>query len=250
MCVIVIKPRGKSFPVSIMSECWAANPNGAGLMYASGGNLVIKKGFMKLKQLKTAWRDLADSLMDTDVIFHFRIATSGNVNAEMCHPFRVSDELALAHNGILPITVPIGSEESDTAIFAKWLAEHPLGIDTDFETIEEWMGVGNKMAFLTPTGKVRLLNPAAWKDHKGLVFSNLNWNWTPPKWYSKGWFYRDEELPDDLPVESFHHPLDIESSLGQTCCVCSSHIEGEDVFMFDDFSPLCPTCFQLQSANY
>ena len=49
MCVIVHVPPTVEISKNTLEKCWKANPNGAGLMYATRGALVVRKGMMVFK---------------------------------------------------------------------------------------------------------------------------------------------------------------------------------------------------------
>ena len=53
MCIIINKPKGVAVPDSAtIKQCWASNPHGAGVMYSTGKEVVIKKGFMTLEEFE------------------------------------------------------------------------------------------------------------------------------------------------------------------------------------------------------
>lgn len=132
MCIAIVKPLGTRIPSkSILRKCWDNNPDGAGLMYNDGNNVVIHKGFTKFKGfykfLKALDRNV--DLTDKDLVLHFRIATSGGVSRECTHPFPVTKDLdemrkldnicryGFAHNGIID---GYGSKDfSDTMEYVK-----------------------------------------------------------------------------------------------------------------------------------
>ena len=45
MCIIVVKPSSVVVSRSILENCFANNPDGAGYMFANEGKVLIKKGF-------------------------------------------------------------------------------------------------------------------------------------------------------------------------------------------------------------
>ena len=90
MCVIVHKERGKDLPSDeVIEKCFKKNPDGSGiLLHREGTKLVeIHKGFMKLDDFKTAFREL-NVRKEDDLVLHFRIATP-----------RTSFEASLTPNG-------------------------------------------------------------------------------------------------------------------------------------------------------
>jgi len=128
MCIIAVKQAGVKMPATTTIEnMWYNNPDGAGFMYTSNGTVYIEKGFMNLKDLKAALKQLEKNVdvTNTPVIMHCRITTHGKTSPENCHPFPVAEKLpllqmrkckaplAVAHNGIIDIK-PSQKDISDT----------------------------------------------------------------------------------------------------------------------------------------
>jgi len=87
------------------------------------GKIKIKKGIHY--STDEAARDAAEAPW---VLFHTRLASSGGISDEMCHPFPLGFWGALAHNGTV-----IGKgtfTESDTLVMARVIAEEK-GADPD-----------------------------------------------------------------------------------------------------------------------
>ena len=132
MCVIAYKPLGTPLPKhfdEIAWNCFQANPDGIGIAWLPKRvhKVQIFKGFFNFDKF---WEKLESLyISESDILaIHFRIATSGNIDATMCHPFPISDKVnflqaktasvgkCLLHNGIL------GEGKgalSDTAVFVK-----------------------------------------------------------------------------------------------------------------------------------
>lgn len=100
-----------------LKKCWENNRDGAGYMFPSEDNVVIKKGFMKWDEFyKSLMADLKRYGEFTPFVLHFRIQTQGGVNKECTHPFPLSDnmehlkklrvktDIGVAHNGIIDLT--------------------------------------------------------------------------------------------------------------------------------------------------
>lgn len=112
MCVICYKPKGVKVSKKTIAAIWNTNPDGAGLSYYQGGQCIIDKGIFNQDYL---WEKLTN-LVDVDVAFHCRIATSGITNGKQTHPFAISRNVDLAkgetlntvakaclfHNGVIP----------------------------------------------------------------------------------------------------------------------------------------------------
>lgn len=115
MCIIVIKPKNAEFPTEeTLESCWAANPDGAGLMWSRGDCVAIEKGFMRYEDFLKAYKRVKVEVgTDGACVLHFRIATHGEVSPECCHPFPLTGDLeamrktksypkvGIAHNGII-----------------------------------------------------------------------------------------------------------------------------------------------------
>ena len=122
MCIIVVKGAGVALPhTDVLKECFTSNPDGAGIAWYNqrAGVIEVIKGLFTFddfnRQLMNVISRLAllhQSVTETPMMFHFRIATSGNIDAGTCHPFPLSDdfkrltaskytcELAICHNGV------------------------------------------------------------------------------------------------------------------------------------------------------
>jgi len=134
MCIIIYKPKNTELPSeSTLYECFFNNPDGSGIMFNDGKNVIIKKGFMNYNLFLTELYniDAKYNLFNKDLVLHFRIATQGNINKQNCHPFPLSSETkdliktsiktdtGIAHNGIIYFCELKASKLSDTQIFIK-----------------------------------------------------------------------------------------------------------------------------------
>jgi hypothetical protein len=107
MCVIVASIKGDRVPDSIIECMFQANPDGAGIACAVDGRVHYRRGLMKLAHVRKA---LAQTPKGVPFVAHFRIATVGGVQPNLCHPFPVTylsqaslkgniDAPVLFHNG-------------------------------------------------------------------------------------------------------------------------------------------------------
>jgi len=194
MCVIIAKSAGLRWPsTKTLAQCWAANPDGAGLMLLSGGQVQIHKGFMDLPSLKAALKKVRPA---QSAVLHFRHATSGSRSAAMTHPFPISadpDDLqsmnwsgdaGVAHNGIF------GSGEgslSDTAVFVRDVLT-PLRDRLTHSAVLQLLSMAidtSSLALLTADIDDPLLLGSSWINQRGIWYSNLDWrsrDWHPMEW--------------------------------------------------------------------
>lgn len=163
MCIIAVKPKGiEMFPETTIREMFSRNPDGAGIMYSDGEKVLCKKGFMDVESLLEFLSE--GDYINTDLVLHFRIGTSGKTDALNCHPYPVFEEnaaefetqLAVAHNGILQrYNPPIGSDYNDTQNFIKKILQKLPKNFVDDESykllVEEIISSGytNKLCFLS-----------------------------------------------------------------------------------------------------
>lgn len=226
MCIIAIKPAGVKMPAATTIEnMWYNNPDGAGLMYATGEAVHIQKGFMTLKDFKKALTRLEKSIdiVNTPVILHFRITTHGETSPGNTHPFPVTEKLpllrmtkcktplAVAHNGMIDIR-PSRKDISDTMEYImtqlaplyqlrKDFYKQPAGKKLVYNFIR------SKMAFLDSTGRIETVGDFI-TDKDGMLYSNAsykartvyyNWDlWDYGKeWYEKRGKYMTWLTDDD-----------------------------------------------------
>jgi len=218
MCVVIAKPQGIPLPKEKeLRNCWLRNKDGAGVAWASGGKVYIRKGFMELEDLlgflfAKDWQPYA-------MLIHFRAATHGGVTPHHCHPFPLStskDKLmqtklrcnvAIAHNGIFS---GYGEKNglSDTQEFiqkvlaplAKYLRREPI------KNLIAEAARYNKLAFLFGDGTIHLYGD--FKKHNNCYFSNGSY---------EGWtgYYYDYEWPINYQSPSKQEKT---STVTDECC--------------------------------
>ena len=151
------------------------NPNGAGIGFIDKKNnkLAIMKGIFSVEELYEKYK-FAKENSDNTIIIHCRLATHGEVNAEMCHPFFVNEHLLFAHNGII-LDMPASKTLSDTYYFNELvLKDLKEGFETNqymLDMLDKYLGC-NKLAFLNDNGDIAYTNAEGWIDYKGVLYSN------------------------------------------------------------------------------
>ncbi len=191
MCVIVHKERGKDLPSDeIIEKCFRKNPDGSGILLHRSGTKIneIHKGFMKLDDFKTAFKEL-NVRKEDDLVLHFRITTSGGTNPENCHPFpisckvedlkatRINTPLAFVHNGVLghgDDTLKI----SDTQVFIKdVMSRDEICRHLDNEEVQKVIEemASSQRFFIADAEKDLFKRFGSWYESDGLWYSNLGW---------------------------------------------------------------------------
>lgn len=198
MCVICLSKKGVRQPSEDeIRDMWAANPHGAGYMFARDGRVELHKGFMNLADFLRSVKS-EHFTNDDVVVYHFRISTQAGVIPEMTHPFPLSDDLedmklldclcsvGIAHNGIIRLTSTGNKEYSDTALF---IAGYLPAIIRDTADITDKAVkrvikalIGSKMVLINGNGDTSIIGD--FYDVGGLMFSNLNHR---PKQFKRTW---------------------------------------------------------------
>jgi len=185
---MIYKPAGKSISDKILETCWNKNKDGAGYMFAHNGQVIIRKGFFKFKSFMTSLRlDSTHTAKNKDVVIHFRYATHGKIDKVNCHPHRITDKLAFAHNGIINIDVPSGSQVSDTIIFGekilKQLPDNWLKKQSYVELVGRYIG-NSKLVFLSGKGDVNIIHQELGEWYEGCWYSNGGFRSAVPRSYT------------------------------------------------------------------
>lgn len=176
MCILIHHPANVSFSDELLNDFYAHNSDGFGAMYSEGGKLVVVKTLGKPQEINALYKD---ALKGRECIIHYRMKTHGDIDMENCHPYKVTDEIWMAHNGILSMGNPVDKSKSDTWHFIKYIlrpaleANPALIFDVDYQLyLEDMIGGSNKFAFMHSSGKSVVLNYDAGVEHEGAWLSN------------------------------------------------------------------------------
>lgn len=102
MCIIAIAAERK-LSEKELENCFKNNSDGAGIAWATPeGKVHVEKGFMTIEELRTFY---ASDDIPLPHVIHFRIATSGEVNREMTHPYEMTEKSELSISGNLDVPV-------------------------------------------------------------------------------------------------------------------------------------------------
>lgn len=192
MCIIAIKPAGIVPPsMELIENMWYNNSDGAGICYPLRGQVVIDKGYLKLKKFKSMLEDLRKKIdiVRVPVIYHFRIGTSGGNTAANTHPFPITDKLpllqktrgryplAMVHNGVIDIT-PSKENISDTMEYIISQIAPLRQLREDFYKTEAgkkllYNATGGKLAFMDGSGHIETIGDFI-KDN-GMIYSNTSY---------------------------------------------------------------------------
>lgn len=214
MCIIAAIEKGGRLPdADTIRVMWTNNPDGAGLMWADGDKVYGVKGLMTLEAFGAALRAVPAGAA---AVLHFRIATSGGVRPEMCHPWPITSDPAalvattwagpygLAHNGVLH---GLGCKDlSDTGEFVRDVAAPLLDMCRDLldkraVSIMRAASAGSRLALLDGSGRLVLTGDGWEEGPDGVMYSNPGY--LPRKWIMYNWdgwdaYQIDSDADDDI----------------------------------------------------
>lgn len=199
MCIIIAKEKGKKYNeqelIDAIEVAKIHNSDGAGFAFKKGNSetILISKGFLFYYEIMLERLAELDIQPEDELIVHLRYATSGNIDAENCHPFVVSSvpsilketeaevkEPVLAHNGTFYEYSYTNSEDSDTIHFIRELASKE-GVLESLATLnksipfkmEDFLG-SNRICVIFP-GDKSMLRMGEWNrlDNGDFEYSNF-----------------------------------------------------------------------------
>ena len=255
MCIIVRKEADTPIDDTAwewLENCYGNNDDGAGMMYvvkSQGTNMVrVRKGFMTWEAFKQGVESRIDVIEKKEVIFHFRIGTSGSTDKAMCHPFPISKDdrvlgqtktivnAALVHNGVIP---GLGTAtQSDTHVFVRDMVSH---LPWKTQAMRQLMAscLGSKFMIMSPETTYMMGN---YVKEPGWMFSNDSYKRTPISYSSGVTYVTKYSSPtmyaghtygdDDSPfLDGFKYQYDgvVVPSNMEECSGCRNLVEMEEL---------------------
>ena len=248
MCVILVKPKKANIYRRTLKSCYDSNPDGAGFMFADNNKLQVLKGFKGFRDFYKTYRKTEYLYPESDFVIHMRIATSGYRNAENCHPFKVNDNLAFAHNGVfwgLGNIIFSDTHELNEIVFKKFPSNF-LEINEIKNVVIDYVETSfSKVVFMDNTGRITIINEFAgiWDD--GIWYSN--------KLHASDWcgYVSSNNTKDNgYGVNKDYHRDKIKCLTKEGldnsyyCHYCHSYFKDEDVVTWHD-EVMCPLCGNL-----
>lgn len=188
MCCICYVKNIKNFPKKeTLLSLWNHNRDGGGIMWKTKNNeLFFKKGYF---DFETFYEDAVTISKEAkEMALHCRIATSGGINQEMCHPFMLTKSKGdfyklegesvkplIMHNGIINIDVIKGLSDTCTYIkkklYPRYKRNKGFMHDNNYvNSISNEIG-GSKLVIFSKTMPTKLIGD--WKEKDGCYYSNL-----------------------------------------------------------------------------
>lgn len=222
MCTIFVDLNKGNEPVS-REQFYAmaiTNPNGFGMMFVEDGSVVVDKGYFNKSEFYDKYVEVRK--LNTPIIAHFRISTSGTTDDKHCHPYaldkgrkglfktHINCDIAFAHNGILDYTIYDGMNDSQSYALDKLMSRYRS--DNNFlestkirNRIEKEIS-GSRLAFLTKDKDVYCLGNGWSKmddDNEGVFVANHNWSWRLESKYTS--YYYDYNTKKSTKYNDFEN---------------------------------------------
>ena len=255
MCIIVNCGKNKRPSKDTLETCWLMNSDGAGIMYNTGSNVVIQKGFMDFESFYKAFKRVPKT---SELVAHFRIGTSGKVSESCCHPFPMSNDykklgrkkmvtdIGVAHNGIVSWCTPKDRMKSNVSDTMVYIAEVMYYIPIDRiethkftqDSIEET--TGSKFTVMTTNG-VTMIGDFILNKEDGCYYSNSGYLGYRLKGGQTSIYTHYLTDYTDSPTEQ-------DGIVKCDCCDCL--VEETDIVYDMDFGMICAECAAYLSEKY
>jgi hypothetical protein len=185
MCLLVEQKASTKFTDEFLIDVYAKNRDGLGIMFADAGDLIVRKILPRnADDFVKYFREYADG---RDCIWHARMQTHGDIDLDNCHPYMVTKNVWMAHNGILSSGNDNDRSKSDTWHFIRNIIEPAVAyqpdllLSPDYQAfIGDLIGNSNKFGFMTGSGQSVIINRSAGVTYQGAWLSNT-YAWSASK---------------------------------------------------------------------
>lgn len=203
MCMITLLPErekmSNEIDLTYFENAWEKNKDGCGFAYVEKvgtpeAKVRIFKGLVRFDVFIKNFISKRNENPKSQFMTHFRNATYGEISYANCHPFVVKD-MAMTHNGsIYKMNSKKNIGYSDSKELATFISGLPKGWEKNqiyIDLIESYIGLQNKVAFLTPDNHVFYFGGGdSWIEVEDeIIFSNDYFKKAQPLVNS---FYKDE----------------------------------------------------------
>lgn len=184
MCILIHHDASTVFGPELLADFYSHNSDGFGLMYGDGNKIHIHKTLGSLEEITQLYQTVG---IGRECIMHFRMQTHGDIDINNCHPYMVTDDIYVAHNGVLTAGNPINKTMSDTWHMIEYLIRPVALTNPDMIFSKEWIeymseliGTSNKLAFCHADGRIAITNYDYGVKHEGSWLSNT-YAWSAAK---------------------------------------------------------------------
>jgi hypothetical protein len=190
MCLLVQQTTSSNFTDEFLADVFNKNQDGLGVMYAEDDKLHIFKCLpANAQEFIGFYRAHAEG---KNCVWHARMQTHGDIDFDNCHPYMVTSDVWLAHNGILSTGNAADKTKSDTWHFIKNFIRPALIGNPELLTDPEWqkfvgeiIGRSNKFALVRNDGEIVVINASAGVNYENAWLSNT-YAWSYYKFTNNG----------------------------------------------------------------
>ena len=177
MCLLVQQTVESKFTDEFLADVFTKNQDGLGIMYAEDEKLHIFKCLpANAAEFIDFYRKHAEGRY---CVWHARMQTHGDIDFDNCHPYKVTEDVWLAHNGILSTGNDADKSKSDTWHFIQNFIRPALLGNPDLLTDKNWqkfvgdlIGRSNKFALVRNDGEIVVINASAGVNYEHAWLSN------------------------------------------------------------------------------
>lgn len=204
MCIAILN-KSSMLEESVFENSFDNNPDGCGMAYVIHGKVHVIHNLTSWKTLYEEYQQVRP-LTKHPIMIHFRIGTSGAKDERNLHPFMVTKDLALIHNGMVSYS-PIDKERSDTWHFVEFLKtlKNPHNLLYSQSVESQMIGAvttGSKLCFLHKDGSYNIINEKAGSWMDDTWYSNKTYEaCTYSRFYDTGWDYRSAWKTKDTALD-------------------------------------------------
>lgn len=185
MCLLVNQPKTTNFTDAFLTDVFTKNSDGLGVMYAEDGKIHVYKCLpANAQDFIDFYRKHAEG---RDCVWHARMQTHGDIDMDNCHPYQVTDDIWLAHNGVLGTGNKWDKSKSDTWHFIRNVLRPALSHNPDLildpayqEFLGDVIGRQNKFGLVRADGKTVIINESSGVNFVGAWLSNT-YAWSTTK---------------------------------------------------------------------
>jgi len=231
MCLAILKPVESHVTKRKLRTGYKGNPDGAGFMFAADNEIQISKGYFSFRSFYKAFRQAERENPNSNFVIHFRIATSGQIDKDTCHPFYVNPKLGFAHNGVFS---KMGNKKiSDTQQYNRQILK---SYPKDFiykpkfvKKISNFCGWFNKLVFLDNKNSYLIVN-----ENDGV--------WDGDVWFSNLTYIDEPEPKSKSTWAKYVDDYEDECKDWRNCNVCNGFYPVDEMYLVETNEYICESC--------